>query len=62
MTRSLRVYPEIVSLHNTKGHWYLIADIQTDTLESFNKLLIEVRLIDGVSSSETGLLLDTLYG
>ena len=62
VTNSLRGYPAIVALHNTNGRWDLIAEIHTDTLESFNRLLNDVRLIDGVSSTETSLLLDTLYG
>ena len=57
---ALRGYPEIVALHNTNGRWDIIAEIRTDTLESFNRLLGEIRLIDGVSSTETSLLLDTL--
>jgi len=56
----LRGFPEIVALHNTNGRWDIIGEIRTDTLESFNRLLGDVRLIDGVSSTETSLLLDTL--
>ena len=58
--QTLRGYPEMVALHNTNGRWDIIAEIRTDTLESFNRLLGDVRLIDGVSSTETSLLLDTL--
>lgn len=58
--KALRGYPSIVALHNTNGRWDLIAEIRTDTLESFNSLLGDIRLIDGVSSTETSLLLDTL--
>jgi DNA-binding Lrp family transcriptional regulator len=58
--QSLSGYPEIVALHNTNGRWDIIAEIRTDTLESFNRLLGDVRLIDGVSSTETSLLLDSL--
>ena len=57
---TLRGYPEIVALHNTNGRWDIIAEIRTESLESFNRLLGEVRLIDGVSSTETSLLLDSL--
>lgn len=58
--KALRGYPAIVALHHTNGRWDLIAEIRTDTLESFNSLLADIRLIDGVSSTETSLLLDTL--
>ncbi|MBT3206690.1 MAG: Lrp/AsnC family transcriptional regulator [Gammaproteobacteria bacterium] len=58
--KALRGYPSIIALHHTNGRWDLIAEIRTDTLESFNALLGDIRLIDGVSSTETSLLLDTL--
>lgn len=58
--KELRGYPAIVALHHTNGRWDIIAEIRTDTLESFNALLADIRLIDGVSSTETSLLLDTL--
>ena len=58
--RSLRGYPDIVAIHNTNGRWDLVVEIRTESLESFNRLLGELRLIDGVVASETSLLLDTL--
>ena len=60
VVRALMGIPQIATIHNTNGRWDLIADIRTDSLESFNALLGEVREIDGVSSTETSLLLDTL--
>ncbi len=60
VVKALRGYPAIVALHNTNGRWDIIAEIRTDTLESFNRLLGDIRLIDGVSSTETSLLLDSL--
>jgi len=60
VARVLRGHPEVVALHNTNGRWDLVAEIRTDSLESFNRLLGDIRLIDGVSSAETNLLLDTL--
>lgn len=58
--RVLRGMPSISAIHHTNGRWDIIAEIRTDTLESFNRLLGEVRLIDGVSATETSLLLDSL--
>jgi DNA-binding Lrp family transcriptional regulator len=58
--RALRGYPDIVAIHNTNGRWDLVVEIRTESLESFNRLLGELRLIDGVVASETSLLLDTL--
>ncbi len=57
---ALRGYPDVVAIHNTNGRWDLVVEIRTETLESFNRLLSELRLIDGVTASETSLLLDTL--
>ncbi len=59
VVNKLRGYPSIIALHNTNGRWDIIAEIGTDTLESFNRLLSDIRLIDGVSATETNLLLDT---
>lgn len=60
VTRILQGYPDITSLHNTNGRWDIVAKIQTSSLESFNNLLGDVRLIDGVNSTETSLLLNTI--
>lgn len=60
VTRILQGFPDITSLHNTNGRWDIIAEIRTSSLESFNYLLDDVRLIDGVNSTETSLLLNTI--
>ena len=60
VTRTLRGYPDIISLHNTNGRWDIVAEINTSSLESFNELLGEIRLIEGVNSTETSLLLNTI--
>ncbi len=60
VVKHLRGFPDIAAIHNTNGRWDLVAEIRTNTLESFNKLLGDIRLIEGVSSTETSLLLDTL--
>jgi len=56
---SLRGNPSITAVHSTNGEWDLIAEIRTDTLESFNKILNEIRLVTGIISTETNLLLET---
>lgn len=60
VARDLRGFPEIIALHSTNGRWDLIAEIRTESLESFNQLLNEVRLVEGVAATETNLLLDSL--
>ncbi len=52
-------FPAVTAVHSTNGNWDLIAEIGTDTLENFDRILFEIRRLDGVSSSETSLLLST---
>jgi DNA-binding Lrp family transcriptional regulator len=55
----LRGIPEITALHTTNGGWDLVAEIRTDTLGNFDRLLGQIRSIDGVVNSETSLLLSS---
>jgi len=57
--RQLNGFPEIVRLYSTNGRWDVIAEIGTETLESFDAVLFRIRRLDGVMSSETSLLLST---
>lgn len=52
-------FPEVTQVHSTNGNWDLIAEIGTPTLEALDKILFEIRKLDGVTSSETNLLLST---
>jgi DNA-binding Lrp family transcriptional regulator len=56
---TLRGFPEVRALHTTNGRWDIIAELGTDTLESFDEVLRRIRLIKGISSTETSLLLST---
>ena len=56
---SLRGDPQVTAVHHTTGRWDLIAEIQTDSLSSFNKIVGALRLIDGIKATETNLLLDS---
>ena len=58
--RKLRGIPEIASLHSTNGKWDLVADIRAGSLSDFDRVLREIRMIDGVSNSETSLLLSSV--
>lgn len=58
--RRLRGLPELHRLHTTNGNWDLVAELRTNSLESFDRVLREVRMIDGVSNSETSLLLTSV--
>jgi DNA-binding Lrp family transcriptional regulator len=56
---SLRGDPTVVALHSTNGHWDIVAELRADSVESFDRVLGRIRQLDGVSSTETSLLLST---
>jgi DNA-binding Lrp family transcriptional regulator len=56
----LRGIPEIQSMHTTNGKWDLVIDIRVANLSGFDRVLREVRLIEGVANSETSLLLSSI--
>lgn len=58
--KTLRGLPELHSLHTTNGKWDLVAEVRALNLAEFDRVLREVRLISGVSNSETSLLLSTV--
>ena len=57
--KSLRGYPEVTALHTTNGRWDIVAELGTDSLETFDEALRSIRTIKGISNSETNLLLST---
>lgn len=58
--RKLRGFPEVHSLHTTNGGWDLVAELHTESLPSFDRLLGRIRSIEGVLNSETSLLLSSV--
>lgn len=57
--RTLRGHPSVGALHSTNGRWDLVAELRADSLEAFDRVLGEIRQIDGISTTETSLLLST---
>ena len=57
--KQLQRMPEVQAVHSTNGTWDLIAEIGTDTLETFDETLFAIRRLEGVTRSETNLLLST---
>jgi DNA-binding Lrp family transcriptional regulator len=57
--KTLRGFPEVRALHTTNGRWDIIAELGADSLEAFDEVLRRIRLIKGISNSETSLLLGT---
>jgi DNA-binding Lrp family transcriptional regulator len=60
VVRKLRGIPEITALHTTNGNWDLVAEIRASGLADFDRILREVRTIEGVLNSETSLLLSSI--
>ncbi|MGO4407738.1 Lrp/AsnC family transcriptional regulator [Bosea sp. RAF48] len=54
---SLRKNPGFAALHTTNGLWDLIAEIDVPSMAEFNRLLTGIRIMEGISKSETHLLL-----
>jgi DNA-binding Lrp family transcriptional regulator len=57
--KALRGFPEVDKVHTTNGRWDLIAELETETLAEFSHTLDQIRLIDGIASTETSILLAT---
>lgn len=57
--RALGGFPEVSAIHTTNGRWDLVVELTTETLAAFDATLRRIRLISGITSSETSLLLAT---
>ncbi len=57
--RHLGSFPQVRGLHTTNGRWDVIVELGTGTLEALDDVLTKIRRLDGVSTSETNLLLST---
>ena len=57
--RTLRGDPAVQTLHTTNGRWDIVAELRAENLEEFDRVLSRIRLVDGIASTETSLLLST---
>lgn len=57
--KALRGDPAVGALYSTNGRWDIVVELRADSLEAFDRVLGRIRLIDGISSTETSLLLST---
>ena len=55
----LRGHPNVCALHSTNGRWDIVAELRADSMESFDNVLNAIRLIDGIATTETSILLST---
>jgi DNA-binding Lrp family transcriptional regulator len=53
----LRQLPEVVQVHSTSGRWDLVIEIRVQDLQTFDRVLRDVRSIKGIANSETNLML-----
>ena len=51
--------PAVMAVHSTIGKWDLIAELSAQTLIELDEVILRIRNIDGVTTSETNLLLST---
>ena len=57
--QTLRGHPNVSGLHSTNGRWDLVAELHADTLEAFDRVLADIRLVPGIARTETSILLST---
>ncbi|MFT6591620.1 MAG: DNA-binding Lrp family transcriptional regulator [Rhodoferax sp.] len=56
---SLLGEPGAASLHDTNGRWDLLAELQATSLSELSQVLERIRLIRGISNTETSIHLQT---
>jgi len=56
---SLLGEPAVAALHSTNGRWDLLAELQVASLEALSQVLERIRLIKGISNSETSIHLES---
>ena len=56
---SLLGEPGVASLHDTNGRWDLLAELRASNLAEVSQILERIRLVRGISSTETSIHLQT---
>jgi DNA-binding Lrp family transcriptional regulator len=56
---SLLGEPGVAALHDTNGRWDLLAELRVHNLAELSKVLERIRLIKGISSTESSIHLET---
>jgi DNA-binding Lrp family transcriptional regulator len=59
IVKALRGFPEVRAIYTTNGRWDLLCELTAESLGEFDRVLRRVRMIDGVSATETSLLLSS---
>ena len=56
---SLLGEPGVEALHDTNGRWDLLAEIRAQSMPELSQVLERVRLVKGIATTETNILLAT---
>ncbi|MDB5869278.1 MAG: transcriptional regulator, AsnC family [Polaromonas sp.] len=56
---SLLGEPGVAALHDTNGRWDLLAELRAENLQALAKVLERIRLLKGISHTETSIHLET---
>ena len=56
---SLLGEPGVATLHDTNGRWDLLAELRAANLSELSQVLERIRLVRGISSTETSIHLQT---
>ena len=56
---SLLGEPGVATLHDTNGRWDLLAELRAENLQDMAKVLERIRLLKGISNTETSIHLET---
>ena len=59
VVKRLREFPEVRIIHSTNGQWDIVLEIEVATLADFERFLRQIRLVEGIASTETSILLST---
>jgi len=59
IVRALGGYPQVTAVHTTNGRWDIVVEVSAKSLTEFDDVIHRIRLLPGVSGSETSLLLST---
>jgi DNA-binding Lrp family transcriptional regulator len=59
IVKALRGDPAVSALYSTNGRWDYIAELRAAHLEEFDRVLGRIRQLEGITNTQTNLLLTT---
>ena len=60
--RRLVGFPAVRHLYTTNGRFDVVAELESESLEAFDEILRHIRQVEGISSTETSILLSARKG